>query len=696
MAKKGMSDREIANYIESITTQSHGELGSELSSERKKALDYYFGEKYGNEPAIGSKVITREVFETVERMKAQILKPFLSSEKIVEFTPNSPEDEQQAVQESEYCNYVFFKENNGTLILNNFLTDALLLKNGVLKIWWEEKEEEETSVYESLGEEEFMLLLNDSNYEVTEHTERRESFTRDNITVVEPVHDVTVKTTKNISKPTIDVVPPEDFYVSADSRTLDMQAQSFINHKSIKTASDLLEMGYPKSQIEKIPTYQETNDDEEDLGREQFETERVNIGGLDPSQRTLLVEDVYARLDINEDGYADLWHIVKSGSEILEKEKIEKIPFVGFTPYPIPHRYYGLSVADITEDIQLIKSTLMRQILDNLYLQNNSRIVVNELTVNFDDLLQNRIGGIIRNRGDIGNSIIPLQQPQLGNAPYQMLEKLDQMLEDRTGIGRSTTSLDPNVLKNNKGDKTVDLLMTASKERIALITRLFGETAMVPLFDLLRYLLRRFQDKERTVKLSGGWATVNPSDWKDRTNTTINVGLGTGEENKKMSGLLKIIEGQKEMFANGGLNIITDMKKIYNAWVDLSKILDVKNPDKYFLDPESLESQQAQQQRAQAAQKPDINSQMIQLQARIAQQQIQLERAQTEIESRSNQIDALQKERELNKDEAESVMRYQLEYQKLAAQIQKQQQDFEAKLTELELKFKENVPGAVV
>ena len=68
------------------------------------------------------------------------------------------------------------------------------------------------------------------------------------------------------------------------------------------------------------------------------------------------------------------------------------------TPIIMPHRFYGRSVSELIEDIQLIKSTVMRQMLDNMYLTNNNRIAIQDGQVAMDDLLTNRPGGIVRTK----------------------------------------------------------------------------------------------------------------------------------------------------------------------------------------------------------------------------------------------------------------------------------------------------------
>ena len=64
--------------------------------------------------------------------------------------PVTAEDVPLAEQASAYLNHVFYKENNGFQLLYNFFKDALIEKNGFLKIYFDESETIEHETYKNL------------------------------------------------------------------------------------------------------------------------------------------------------------------------------------------------------------------------------------------------------------------------------------------------------------------------------------------------------------------------------------------------------------------------------------------------------------------------------------------------------------------------------------------------------------------
>ena len=77
-----------------------------------------------------------------------------------------------AEQATDYVNYVFTKDNPGWEILYSWFTDALLSKNGIVKVWWEEYNEATREEYKNLNRRSVQLQLcfRPEEVEVVEHT----------------------------------------------------------------------------------------------------------------------------------------------------------------------------------------------------------------------------------------------------------------------------------------------------------------------------------------------------------------------------------------------------------------------------------------------------------------------------------------------------------------------------------------------
>jgi hypothetical protein len=390
-----MDSGQVKGILENEIDNSIGFIDSETTDERTKALQYYLREAYGNEVEGRSQIVTGEVAEAIDGALPQLLRVFTTTEDIVYFEPKSPNDEESAKQATEYCNWVFYRENDGLLILHNWFKDALLQKTGVVKSYWDSQEDVVKEKYKNLTEEELALLLSDETMEVVRQKVEMVEAGVDQMgmPIMAPSYSVTVKKVKKSGQVRIENVPPEEFLISKSAKTID--DSPFVAHRRLMPRSDLIAMGYKKDVVDSLPTYDDLTYSPERIARFNQDEQPDSSPSLDFSMQTLEVYECYIRIDEDEDGIAELRRIVYCGSEILEDEETDVVPFHSICPIPIPHKFFGQSLADRTMDIQLIKSTLMRQTLDNLYLTNNARVGVVDGQVNLDDVLNATPGGII-------------------------------------------------------------------------------------------------------------------------------------------------------------------------------------------------------------------------------------------------------------------------------------------------------------
>ena len=85
-----------------------------------------------------------------------------------------------------------------------------------------------------------------------------------------------------------------------------------------------------------------------------------------------------------------------------------------------------------------------------------------------------------------------------------------------------------------------------------------------------------------------GYVPVKPTEWKDRFNISIVVGLGTGSKEQQLIVLNSILERQLQAFQLQGkkeMPMVT-LKNMYNT---LSKIIEnagLKNIESYFVNPD--------------------------------------------------------------------------------------------------------------
>ena len=585
-----INEREIVSILDRELRASSGYIGGEIVSRRKKSLEFYLGKPFGNEQEGRSQVVSTDVSDTVESLMPSLMRIFTAGDRVFECEPVGSEDEQVAAQATDYLNYIFYKENNGFTALYAAFKDALIQKNGILKVYWDDSEKTTREEYKKLTEDEFNILVADDEIKVSQHTEYTEDLKdEDGITLDELVyHDCVVHKTISYGKVRIDPVPPEEFLI--ERRAKSIEDANFIAHKTTMTRTELIEMGYDADVVATLPVG-DTNFYSEDkhVRFEDTDFSAPQDRG-DKTTDNILIHECYARIDVDGDGKSELVKVCLAGDanyKVLGIDEIDTMPFISLTPIMMPHRFYGRSVSELVEDIQLVKSTVMRQMLDNMYLTNNNRIAVQDGQVAMDDLLTNRPGGIVRTKQPPNNVIMPLQAQPITDQASTMLGYLDSIKEQRTGVSRQSQGLSPDSL-NSKTATGMNQVLTQSQMRMELIARIFAETGMKDLGKKLFELVCKYQQKEKMIKIRGKFIAMKPYEWRDRVNISVSVGLGTGSKEQQLILLNSILQRQMQALElqKNVHGPVVNLKNIYHTLRKLVENAGLGSVDPYFMDPE--------------------------------------------------------------------------------------------------------------
>ena len=609
MAKKDkeISNIELRSLLSNQIQNALGYLGGQLSDSRTKSLEYYLGDKLGTEIDGRSQVVSTDVADTIESLLPNLLRVFTASDKVVHCEPMTAEDVPMAAQATAYLNHVFYKENDGFQLLYNFFKDALIEKNGFLKIYWDDSEKVDYETYENLSivEKEALQDTKDEietvEEEVFEDESAKEKFEEvlkqyemqgvDISQVQVPdfnLYNCKIKRIKKTGRVKIESIPPEEFLIDRSAKTI--EDADFVSHKVLMTRSDLVAMGYPQDEIDELPKSDlDIYNDEQNVRLTDVDDYNIS-SATDTTTEKVLVYESYVKYDYDEDGIAELRKIVSAGSDgnhILSNMPCDNVPFVTITPIPMPHRFYGRSIAELVEDVQLMKSTVMRQLLDNMYLTNNNRVAVMDGMVNMDDLLTTRPGGIVRTKQPPNQVMQPLQAQPISQQAFPLLSYLDSVREGRTGVSKEAQGLSPDTL-NAKTATGVNALMQQTQMRSELIARVFAETGVKSLFKKIFELMVKYQDKEKIIMMSNQYVPVRPTEWKDRFNISIVVGLGTGSKEQQTIMLNSILERQLQAFQiQGGKEMpMVNLKNMYNTLTKMVENAGLKNVETYFVDPD--------------------------------------------------------------------------------------------------------------
>ena len=664
-----MTEEQLKALLDNYIDDSQNAY-QDVEGDVQKATDYYLGKPYGNEVSGKSSVTTREVAEAVDGALPQLLKIFTQSVDVVEFTPQNDGDATVAENVTQYVNHIFEKDNAGAIIMHNWFWDALVNKVGIVKAYWDVREDANEEEYFGLSQDELAMLMQEPSVEIV----GQEEFPGEMIPVgVDPMsgeeltqqapstYNVKLKKTVDASRVKIENVSTAEFMIDRHADCID--DARFVAQRKMLTRSDLVSMGYDKDIVAELST-------DEDIGinADGFEYNPINadINNTDPSQDLIAYYECY--IDIgDEEGTAKKHRICYASKQILSDEEIDYVPFYSLCPFPVPHTFYGQSMADRTMELQFIKSTITRQMLDNLYLTNNSRVGAVEGQVNLDDLLNSTAGGIIRMKNP--NAIVPMQVQSSAGQSFPMLEYLDGVQAKRTGVSDMNQGLDANVLQNVSA--TAVATMTAqSQGKLELIARIFADTGIKHLMKGLLHLVCKYQDQPRAMAINGKPMNIDPREWDNQYNVSINVGLGNGTGDEKIAMLQMILAKQEQILMQYGLdNPLVNLKQYRETLAKFINASGYKDDAQFLNEIDEQMMQQVMQADAQQDKTPpEVKASQEIAKAEIAKAQM---KAQTDAQAQQLKMQELQ-------------FKVQMEQQELELQAKQQQMDASKELLKIQ------------
>ena len=676
-AQTPMDDAELQAIVTQDLTDAISYVDSDLSPTRAKGTEYYRGDLFGNEVEGNSKVVAMEVRDTVSAMLPSLMRVFFSSENVVEFAPRGPEDTKMAQQATDYCNFIYQNDNSGFLTTYAIFKDALVRKCGIAKFWWEDEEKVRIEEYTGLDDQTLEMLMQEPGGEVKIITSYPDpAIDEMQISTVDPltgqpvmappamVHDVQIKRITKDGRIRIMAVPPEELLLDRRARSFD--DATIIAHRQMATMADLLAMGYDQDEIEENMSSTDLDSNDEYLARQPLSTTFGTNDAANPMMRRVLYIEAYSRVDYDGDGIAELRKVccMGGGYKVVRNLPASYIPFADFPCDPEPHTspLEAMSIFDITRDLQEIKSEILRNTLDSLAQSIHPRMSIVEGQVNVDDCLNNETGAIIRMRAP--GMVQPLTTPFVGQAAFPMMEYMDQIKEDRTGMSKAAMGLNADALQSST-KAAVNATINASQGRIELTARILAE-GMKKLFKGILFLATTHQDKARMVRMRNEWVQIDPRFWDVSMDANINIALGNGDTNEKLQALMMIMAKQEQILQQlGPTNPLVTPQQFSNTLRKIVELSGFKDSTSFFQDiPADYVPPPPQQ-------KPSPEEVLAQVQAESIKADIQKKAAELELKRQQMIMDD-----DLNRD--------------------KMAQDLYLKKYEIELKYKSQISTAEI
>lgn len=560
------------------------------------AHDYYEAKPFGNEVDGRSQIILPDVQETIDYMVPSVLRTFISGDRVVEFEATDEEDEPLADEATAAIGYSFMRDQDGFRVLHDWLSSGLLEKYGAVKT---SVRSEERVVRDRLVVSDPVELEGlDGEIEDVEESEQG--------LVVSIKREITRKRFVD------EVIPREEFRYSARARHED--DADYLAHVSVKTRSDLVDMGFDREQVYALPMHSASPDDRE-RDRDGWEPDPESTTALQLVQ----LREEYARMDLDGDGIAERVQVFRVENEILRWaetgqdaiETIDEQPFSVFTPFPRANRLIGYSLADKVMDIQLARSTIARQLMDGMYQGNLPRPVVAEQGASentIDDLLSPIAGAPIRVRD--ARAITPFSTNFDVGKSLTVMEWMTGERESRTGITRLNQGLDADAL--NKTATGTAMMQAQGQQQEEFIARTFAEA-----FSRLmakKYRLMHREGEPFKIKVDGQYKQVDPRAWPEDVNVAIRVGLGTGSKDKRVQARMALAP----LLAEGAAAGKVSDKNLYNAMDGLVRDLGLGQGDDFWKNPDTQNPEEQQEQ-------PDPEAIAAQAEAQREQQKLEFE-----------------------------------------------------------------------
>lgn len=684
-ASKGDKHDQGETLLKVLTAQKGRSIGfendKELNAERADALDYYKGKPEGaikrDLPTLANRstVVSTDVANGVETALPDIIEVFTAGPDTLAFKPIGAEDVEQAKQETDYTRHIVFQQNRGWMLLYTGFKDALISKTGIFHFHWDSETDYEE--YTTTASEPQIEEIEEQGGEVME-VEPTNAVSMHGF----PMFKVTFRKPCSDGHVVICNVPPEDFTVSPETVTLADSEYCAMRTRVSRQA--LIDQGYDEDDVMRLDA---TEDDDDEKQARDLAEENNDVS--DPGMRALDLVDIithYIRIDLDGSGRRQIWRVVTGNDESieLEREKRSMIEFAAITPFPMPHRFYGQSLADKLITIQKWKTSVTRQANDHLYFANNQRQEVKKAGivagVTMEQLVDNSPGQPVVTED--GNSLRPLQNGSLGVDVLGLLEYINTDSEGRSGIVRNAQGIAPDTMHETaEGSKN---LLNVSQKRARMMARLFAETGLRDLFLGVHDLARQNATLEDTVQLRGKWVPVSPSQWRRRKDMEIDIGVGSGGTEDDM---LRLREWRgalaQTIEAQGGIDAkdpLVTRDNIYSGLMTYGDKLRIKNAQEMVTNPADLAQQKAM---SGETDEPEVPPEVMQAQMELKiEQETQAARIQLETEKAKTkaQIDmAIAKENAaLRRQELESEL--ELERMRAAAKLQIERESAAAKL----------------
>jgi hypothetical protein len=595
-------NKDQAQQLKGQLQQCHGFDGDEISNAREEALNYYFQRARGDEVAGRSAVVSGDVSAMVEATLAQMAEAF-SSDRICDFDPLDSSDEDQAQLESEAVQWFCMGRENGFLEFMSAIKEALLLRNGVIRCEAEDITSRRTkrlgNVFpDALGELTSQPGVVDFEYD------------KDTLEL-----RLTLEKTSREFK--LQSVPLENFLYHSEWYKPCLTRIPICAERHVSTRAEMIGMGLPKSKMMDLTAHRMDLKAESQARNPKHAKHATQA--MDKSQELVEWYEVHARAEAGN-GIDELRRICfhYTDSEILLDEPAPFLKLASGTAILNPHRFTGISLFDKLKQNQDMRTALRRALLDNVNATTKNRLAGLDGVVNEDDATDGRVNNLVRVKNvvpDVRQALMPLAVP---DTSANILANLESTARERSEMGGAALDLQTAQMQiggDRMGSQGLEKAYSVAEQLSASMMKTLASTLIRETFLLAHKTLREYFDEPVPIKRNGKWQYVVPSEWPERYSVTVKPGMSPGERSRRVNAMTQVINSQMMLADKGMDEVLVNLDSFNRALLDWARLSEVQNPEQYFLDPQSEQSQAALQNKQKQAQQQQRDKAMLMQQA---------------------------------------------------------------------------------
>ncbi len=551
--RRNLAEANRAGYIEEIV----------------EGYEYLNGSKPEKTSKCGSEYVDRTVFDQVQGINAQLQDTLLTSESVVKFKARAFELQPYAVMATQHINREVLQRNKGESLLARAIETATLEKASFIMPSWQEETSKVPFVFEDATKGQVGGLLEHPQFEVTTVEELE--------TETGSVINVQGWKYVDTSHPVLTQFNFEE--VAIDHKADSLYEAEFVAIRSDKARGDYLEedgIEVHEEATYKAPEYWAGLRISRNRNRGSYDelTDDDNIR----ERQIVTVNDFWFKRKLG--GRYGWWNVKADTKGIIgDPEPVERCPLVIFEGMPSSTTLYGLSIPDITKDIQITRTMLKRGLFDNIMNLNHPQIVGvkgqfdtrSVLNRKPDSLMIEHTPGMLREW---------VSQP-ITNEVNLLASLVGQDIDTRTGLSNAAQGLDDNVFKNDNAFSTVNLVMTQAMQRTKRVALNMAQ-GLVDLNESLYQMIKDKDKREYTDIVNGTQVTYKPSDWPDRMDVKIDSTISPSDKAVKAQNLMNWWGTAMQTSVTKSMQLVTSQEEVNFLYL-LAKSLNLDEDDISFL-----------------------------------------------------------------------------------------------------------------